>query len=184
MGATRFSVPNAADIGTSFTLSIIRRGKVGMALSDEQAIRNLLFRYMDATDDGDFATRAALFAEATVWFPEPIGARRGAEVAELFRGRQRLYDGIPRTTHLCTNVIIEFADDDRRATTSSRYLVLQELEGFPLQPIIVGRYLDRFVKADTGWRFDERRFVIDLIGDLTAHQKPGIVAASVLRDTQ
>ena len=32
-------------------------------LSDEQAIKNLLFAYMDATDAGDFATRAALFAD-------------------------------------------------------------------------------------------------------------------------
>ena len=110
-----------------------------MRVSDEQAIRNLLFRYMDATDAGDFETRAELFAHATVWFPEPIGARYGAEVAELFQSRQRLYDGIPRTTHLSTNVIIEIDDDAQGAKVQSRYLVLQETPDFPLQPIIVGR---------------------------------------------
>lgn len=152
-----------------------------MRVSDEQAIRNLLFRYMDATDAGDFETRAELFAHATVWFPEPIGARHGAEVAELFKSRQRLYDGIPRTTHLSTNVIIEIDDDARGATVQSRYLVLQETPDFPLQPIIVGRYHDRFARVDGTWRFAERRFLIDLIGEMSAHQEAGIVAATTLR---
>jgi hypothetical protein len=149
-------------------------------VSDEQAIKNLLFAYMDATDAGDFATRAALFAEATVWFPDPIGPKRGAEVAELFRSRQRLYDGIPRTTHLSTNVAIEIDDDGLGATARSRYLVLQATDELPLQPIIVGRYDDRFVKHQGVWRFAERRFLIDLVGQMSAHQNTGVVDASVL----
>lgn len=149
-------------------------------VGDEQAIKNLLFAYMDATDAGDFATRAALFAEATVWFPDPIGPKRGAEVAELFRSRQRLYDGIPRTTHLSTNVAIEIDDDGLGATARSRYLVLQATDALPLQPIIVGRYHDRFVKDRGTWRFAERRFLIDLVGEMSAHQNTGVVDASVL----
>ena len=149
-------------------------------VSDEQAIKNLLFAYMDATDAGDFATRAALFAEATVWFPDPIGPKRGAEVAELFRSRQRLYDGIPRTTHLSTNVAIELDDDGLGATARSRYLVLQATDDLPLQPIIVGRYHDRFAKERGVWRFAERRFLIDLVGEMSAHQNTGVVDASVL----
>lgn len=152
-----------------------------MSTSDEQAIRNLLYRYMEATDAGDFATRAALFAHATVWFPEPIGARHGEEVAELFRGRQRLYDGIPRTSHLCTNALIEIDDDGLGASCRSRYLVLQETPDFPLQPIITGRYHDRFAKVDGAWRFAERRFLIDLVGDMHAHQHEGIPPATALR---
>lgn len=150
-------------------------------LSAEQAIRNLLYRYMEATDAGDFTTRAELFADATVWFPEPIGARRGAEVAELFRSRQRLYDGIPRTAHLSTNVIIEPDDDGLGASVRSRYTVLQETPDLPLQPIIVGRYHDRFACVDGTWRFAERRFLIDLVGEMSAHQNTGVVAATELR---
>jgi len=148
--------------------------------SDEQAIRNLMYRYMEATDDGDFAGRAALFEHATVWFPDPIGGLQGAAVAEMFRSRQRLYNGIPRTAHLCDNVIIEF-DSDTTATVRSRYLVLQETPDLPLQPIIVGRYHDRFEKVDGGWRFSERRFLIDLIGEMSAHQKAGVTSATTLR---
>ncbi len=153
-------------------------------VSDEQAIKNLLFAYMDATDAGDFTTRAALFADATVWFPDPIGPKHGAEVAEMFRSRQRLYDGIPRTTHLSTNVAIELDDDGHGATARSRYLVLQGTDDLPLQPIIVGRYHDRFAKVDGAWRFAERRFLIDLVGDMSAHQNAGVVDASVLDANQ
>lgn len=151
------------------------------ARSDEQAIRNLLFRYMDATDAGDFETRAQLFEHATVWFPDPIGPLRGPAAAELFRSRQRLYDGIPRTAHLSTNVFIEFDEDGLGATVRSRYLVLQETAEFALQPIIVGRYHDRFASVDGVWRFEERRFLIDLVGDMSAHQQPGVVPAATLR---
>ncbi|HEV8298998.1 MAG TPA: nuclear transport factor 2 family protein [Acidimicrobiales bacterium] len=149
--------------------------------SDEQAIRNLLYRYMEATDAGDFAARGELFEHATVWFPEPIGARRGAEVRELFRTRQRLYDGIPRTAHLCTNVIIDIDDTRASANVRSRYLVLQETDELPLQPIIVGRYHDRFERVDGRWRFAERRFLIDLVGEMSAHQNPGIPSAKSMR---
>lgn len=151
------------------------------SLSAEQAIHNLLSRYMEATDAGDFATRASLFADATVWFPDPIGPKHGAEVAELFRSRQRLYDGIPRTAHLATNVIIELDPDGQGASVRSRYCVLQETPAFPLQPIIVGRYHDRFACVDGTWRFAERRFLIDLVGDMSAHQNTGVVDATALR---
>lgn len=138
-------------------------------ISDEQQIKNLLHRYMEATDDGDFAARAALFEHATVIFPPPIGTLRGAEAAESFRQRQRLYGGIPRTSHLCLNVDLEIDETGTAATCRSRYLVLQETDGFPLQPIITGRYHDRFERVGGRWRFAERRFLIDQIGDMSAH---------------
>jgi len=153
-------------------------------LSHEQQIRNLLYRYMEATDKGDFAARAALFEHAVVWFPEPLGAVSGAAVAESFRTRQRMYAGIPRTSHLCTNVIIEIDDAATSAEVRSRYLVLQETPELPLQPIITGRYHDRFERVDGAWRFAERRFIIDLVGDMSAHQNEGVPPATTLRDRQ
>lgn len=152
--------------------------------SHEQEIRNLMYRYMEATDNGDFDTRAELFEHATVHFPAPIGPMSGAAVAESFRSRQRLYDGIPRTAHLCTNVFIEIDQGETTASARSRYLVLQETDALPLQPIIVGRYHDRFERVDGHWRFAERRFIIDLVGEMSAHQNAGVTNASVLRDRQ
>ena len=153
-----------------------------MALSDEQQIRNLMYRYMEATDDGDFATRAELFEFATIVFPPPMGSiTGGAAIAANFESRQRLYDGIPRTSHICTNVIIEVDDDANTARARSRYLVLQETGDLPLQPIITGRYHDRFERVDGAWRFAERRFTVDLVGDMSAHHKPGVTHAKNLR---
>jgi hypothetical protein len=51
----------------------------------------------------------------------------------------------------------------------SSYVVLQAVDGFPLQPIIAGRYVDRFERDGTGWHFSERRFLVDLTGDLSHH---------------
>ena len=38
-----------------------------------------------------------------------------------------------------------------------------------LQPIIAGRYVDSFTRTDDGWAWAERRFAVDLAGDLTHH---------------
>jgi len=139
-------------------------------LTDEQEIKNLLFRYMEATDAGDVRGRSELFEHAVVRFPEPVGEVRGVEaLMELFGGRQRLYGGVPRTAHLCTNVIIEIDEHRGSASARSRYTVFQATPEFPLQAIIVGRYDDRFERGPTGWRFSEREFVVDLLGDMTGH---------------
>ena len=45
------------------------------------------------------------------------------------------------------------------------------------------RYHDRFACVDGTWRFAERRFLIDLIGDMSAHQEAGVVAATAPRAT-
>lgn len=70
---------------------------------------------------------------------------------------------------------------DGSITARSSYVVLQALDGFPLQPIITGRYVDRFARTHTddgSWHFLERRFHVDLVGDLTHHlARPGIVDA-------
>ena len=36
-------------------------------------------------------------------------------------------------------------------------------------PIVAGRYHDRFVLDGSDWRFAERRFFIDLVGDVSHH---------------
>ena len=62
-------------------------------------------------------------------------------------------------------------DDD--AGTGNLPLVLHRVPAgrrtWHSQPIIAGRYHDRFVRDDGVWRFAERRFFIDLVGDLGHH---------------
>ena len=67
------------------------------------------------------------------------------------------------------NTILEVDDDAGTASARSSYLVLQGVAGAALQPIITGRYRDAFVRRDGEWRFAERRFLVDLVGDLSNH---------------
>ena len=80
-----------------------------------------------------------------------------------------LYDGVPRTKHVITNVTVEVATDRATAAARSYFTVLQALPDLPLQPIIAGRYHDRFARDAGGWYFSEREIIVDLTGDLSRH---------------
>ena len=81
----------------------------------------------------------------------------------------RYADGTPGTKHVTTNLILEFDEDGVGATARSYFTVLQAVPGLPLQPIVAGRYRDRFERGDGVWRFSERRYLIDLVGDVSHH---------------
>jgi hypothetical protein len=55
------------------------------------------------------------------------------------------------------------------ATARSSYVVFQATDDLTLQPIITGRYRDAFAFRDGGWRFAQRQFVVDHVGDLSHH---------------
>ena len=65
--------------------------------------------------------------------------------------------------------MIDADDDADHATAQSYYTVLQQLDGFALQPIIAGRYHDAFERVDGEWRLSERVIFCDLVGDLSRH---------------
>jgi len=134
-------------------------------------IRNLLGRYCDAIDAGDFDAVAALFADGALATDDGTAFAVGAAaVAAFYRSGTQIHDGSPRTKHLVTNTVLGPVADDGSVTARSSYLVLQAVEGFALQPIITGRYVDRFERNAAGaWHFVERRFAIDLVGDLSHH---------------
>ena len=83
---------------------------------------------------------------------------------------------VPATKHLTTNLIIDVADDGRTATARSYFTVIQGRPDFPLQPIIAGRYHDRFECVEGRWRFCERLEYLDLVGDLSRHLTMAIPA--------
>jgi SnoaL-like protein len=144
--------------------------------SDAEQIRDLLAAYCWHMDRGEFDALGALFAHASMGdgtTPDAPALRGADHVAALYRDRCILYDGAPRTKHVCTNAIVEF-DDDSHATSRSCFLVEQQLDDFPLQPIVGGRYHDRFERVDGAWRFTERRFFVDLVGDVSRHQRAAL----------
>jgi len=79
-------------------------------MSDATVITNLLYRYAEHVDAGEFDKLADLFRHAR------IGVRAGddgwidgPEIATYFEANIIRYaDGTPRTKHIVTNPIIEF----------------------------------------------------------------------------
>jgi 3-phenylpropionate/cinnamic acid dioxygenase small subunit len=140
-------------------------------------IENLLYRYAERIDAGDLEGVADLFAHGRVAAaenasPEQIFEGRDRVLA-LYRGSARIYeDGSPHTKHVTTNAIVEVEEGAESGTARSYYTVFQQVDDFPLQPIIAGRYHDTFQRiggVDGRWWFDTRTMFVDLVGDLSRH---------------
>ena len=138
-----------------------------------EAIRNLLGRYCELIDTGDYDGLGDLFAGALLYDEAGNETARGRDaVVALYTATTRRHaDGTPRTRHLTVNSIIEVDEAAGTATARSAYLVLQATENLPLQPIITGRYHDQFAQDPTtkAWTFTHRTFTVDLLGTLTHH---------------
>ncbi len=131
-----------------------------------------MYGYAERIDLGDFEGVAELFAHALYkgGGPDDPGQRGSAPVLQTLESMVMRYDdGTPRTKHVTTNLVIDADDDAGTATARSYYTVFQQLSGFPLQPIIAGRYHDAFERVDGEWRLTERVIFCDLIGDLSRH---------------
>jgi 3-phenylpropionate/cinnamic acid dioxygenase small subunit len=135
-------------------------------LTDKLEITELLYRYAELIDAGDFDGVGQLLARGN--FMGVSGAR---SIAKLFATTTRRYPdhgNTPRTRHLVLNPIVELTGDDTAATRST-FCVVQDTETVPIQPIVVGRYYDTFGRDDTGWYFTERTVEIQMTGDISAH---------------
>jgi 3-phenylpropionate/cinnamic acid dioxygenase small subunit len=139
-------------------------------MDSQRQIERLLYTYAERLDAGDFEGVAALFAHAS------LGAEGGPAVLgrdgvlAMYRASVRLHaDGTPRTRHVTTNVVVEVDEAAGTASARSCFTVFQQLDDFPLQAIIVGRYCDRFARTGGVWHFAERRMLLDLRGDLRRH---------------
>jgi 3-phenylpropionate/cinnamic acid dioxygenase small subunit len=142
-----------------------------MSQTAETAIANLVYRYAECIDDGDFAGVAGLFAGGCVVGPDGHEACGFDEVLALYRGAARIYadTGTPRTQHVTTNLIIELDTGRRAARARSYFTVFQAVADFPLQAIIAGRYRDEFQLRDGEWCFRRREICPRLTGNLERH---------------
>lgn len=136
-----------------------------------EAVRNLLARYCELMDAGDFPGLADLLADAELADEQGrVFARGRAEVLDQWVARTILYDGSPRTRHVVANPRIEVDESAGVARCTSAYVVFQATPELALQPIISGRYADRFARSAAGvWGFTGRRYAVDLVGDLSHH---------------
>lgn len=138
--------------------------------ADLVAITNLLHRYCELQDAADFPGVSDLFRHAT-YRVEGGPVVRGRDEVHALKTRhdQTHEDGTLRTKHVTTNTIVELDADAGTAATRSYFTVLQAIDGFPLQPVIAGRYLDTFARIQGEWWFTDRLIVPQLVGDLTRH---------------
>ncbi|WP_419917727.1 nuclear transport factor 2 family protein [Candidatus Poriferisocius sp.] len=137
-------------------------------------IENLLYSYAERIDTGNLEGVADLFTHGCiVTTPEaPVDQVLAGrdQVLGLYQNSVRLYPcGTPRTKHVTTNAMIEVDDGAGTAAARSYYTVFQQLDDFPLQPIITGRYHDTFHRIDNVWWFDQRIMLVDHLGDLSRH---------------
>ena len=139
--------------------------------TDKLEITELLYRYAELIDAGDFDGVGALLARSTFGGSGPQGVSGADNIAKLFAATTRRYPehgNAPRTRHLVLNPLVEL-NDDGTAVSRSTFCVMQDTETVPIQPIVVGRYYDRFGRDDGGWHFTERKVEIQMIGDVSAH---------------
>ena len=143
-----------------------------MTLTDADHIRNLLADYCALVDSGDFDGVGELMADAVLGAVDgPDLARGRDEIAGFYRKIVKLKDdGTPGTQHVVSNIWFGQPEADDTVEVRSSFTVLQAVKGLPLQPVMTGRYVDRFGKNPYGvWRFVSRRFAAGLTGDLSHH---------------
>jgi len=137
-------------------------------VNDCDEIRNILGTYCELMDAADWSAVGQLFAHARLVTEDGTPFAEGAAAVQaLYEHGTKLYDGSPRTRHVTANSIIDVAGD--RAAVRSSYVVFQAVPGFPLQPIITGRYRDTFHRIDGRWWFETRTMYVDQTGELGHH---------------
>jgi 3-phenylpropionate/cinnamic acid dioxygenase small subunit len=142
-----------------------------MPQPDFVEIANLVYRYAELIDAGDFDGIGELFADATITVDSNSDVQwSGAQaVTEMYVNSTRRYDdGTPRTKHVTTNLVVEVDDARETATCRSYFTVFQQTDDVPLQPIVAGRYRDEF-RRTVDWRFTRRHMIVDLVGDVSQH---------------
>ena len=127
-----------------------------VSLSSERAIENLISSYAFLNDDADIAGLGELFADAVCTL-DGSTARGRHEVEALARNIINVgEDGRSTTTHEVTNIMIDIDEVGGTAIGRAYWTLYQAVSGIPRQPVLAGRYLDRFERRNGQWRFAER----------------------------
>jgi ketosteroid isomerase-like protein len=130
----------------------------------------LVARYAEAIDAGDFAGVGALLADAELLDEQGNRIAAGAEqIQALYEATTlRHDDGTPMTAHVITNTIVDVVGADE-LELRSRFVVFQGTDTLALQPVVVGRYVDRVARGGDRWRFVRRTMIPERWGDVSEH---------------
>lgn len=141
-----------------------------VSAEDKAEAAELLARYAEFIDAGDFEGLAELLADAELLDESGNRVAKGkAEMLALYSAMTlRHADGTPLTAHVITNVIVESAGPDE-LQMRSRFTVFQATDSLPLQPVVIGRYVDTLRQIDGSLRFTSRVMMPQAWGDVTQH---------------
>jgi 3-phenylpropionate/cinnamic acid dioxygenase small subunit len=139
--------------------------------ASHHAITMLMYRYAECVDAADFDGIGELFARGEITNRGVPGAIVGpGAVAALYRKTNKVHPGgTLLTRHLTTNVVIDVDEAGDVAESRSSFVVFQATPTVPLQPIVTGRYRDRFERVDGAWGFARREMSVEQIGDVSDH---------------
>ena len=162
--------PTASDIETE---QVVTRSVVNqLDASTREAIRDLVARYNANGDSGRLTDVMALFvADAVMEIDLGTGAEPErheglAAIEGVFRGA---VVGDVAPTHVRHFTATQQIDliDEVSATSRCYFQVLTQV-GLDHW----GRYVDRFVRTDEGWRFAQRRVTVDGYADDSLFRRP------------
>ena len=139
--------------------------------SDDEAVRALVIAYAERLDRGDLDGVAALFEGAVVRAARSGELRGAAEVRRMYDPVILYEDGTPRTQHVLSNLEVQVDAAAGTATSRCAFTVVQARPAGGIQPVLAGRYEDRFERLDGVWKFVERVIRPDLTGSLSHHMR-------------
>ena len=142
-------------------------------LADKQALQELVLRYARAVDRKDFDRLKALYhPDARHDHGGMFAGGPGELIAWLKQSMVNM-----DTQHLVANSL--FVIDGDTAKGEVYTINFHHFPGTSSNYIAGGRYLDRYVRHEGRWVFQQRTRVVDWSEERTA--KPGATAASLLR---
>ena len=133
-------------------------------------VHNLIARYAELLDEGDFDALGGLFARASLSFsPGGISLRGAGEIADFYQRAIQIDDTTctPGTVHRVYNTIVAPAPSGWQAR--SRYDVLQRVNDTEVKLVAFGRYFDTFQIVGDVCCFKTRKVVSEFLGDTERH---------------
>lgn len=133
--------------------------------SDRLEISDLYARYCHIIDRGDAAGFARVYVSDGALIRESpaddgqenLEFRGSAKLEAMMRDSYALNQG--RRKHWISGLVVDSSGDDQ--ALGRCYLMVFDVSGVAPVPLTSGRYEDILVKTPDGWRFRERRVVID-----------------------
>ncbi len=140
---------------------------------------NLIYRYAEMIDEGDFDGLGSVFARASIHFVPGGLSLHGARDITSFYEKSIIIDaatGTPCTTHWVSNVMLHDVPDGLSAR--SRYQVTLSQNSEPPRLIATGRYFDQFFVDGDRVYFAQRRIITEYMGDTSGHLRQGLWTAA------